>query len=343
MRTLFVVLLPPRLDFLPCVSQVQKPGRVQTFVPEAPVEALHMPVLDGFSGLNMNHRDAPLFAPLLEIQAGELRTVVAPNGARRTTFCNNPLEHARHLPAGDARINFDGQRFFRVAVDQRERSQRSPCSQSIGNKVHGPFLVWPHQQSVHRYAARQSLSLEPPYHQALSFVEPVDALHIHLPPLPHQQRPQPAVAIPGVLPRHGQQRLTELRVSIRPRLIPVRRAVHFQELASVALAERMLGHYQRHVPPGAHKLQPFFRMTVVSASLSRLRSATKPLSRRFSSSSAFRRLASLTSMPPNFDFQLYRVWSVTPMSRATSFTDRPPSICFTAPMIFSSLCFVFFI
>src|SRR5207245_1080273 len=106
MRTLFVVLLPPRLDFPPCVSQVQKPGRVQTFVPETPVETLHMPVLDGLSGLNMNHGNAPLSAPLLEMQARELRTVVAANGARRTTFCNYPLQHARHLPAGNAGIDF---------------------------------------------------------------------------------------------------------------------------------------------------------------------------------------------------------------------------------------------
>ena len=66
-------------------------------------------------------------------------------------------------------------------------------------------------------------------------------------------------------------------------------------------------------------------------------------SRRFSSSSAFSRFASFTSMPPYFDFQLYSVWSVTPISRATSLTDRPASICFTAPMIFSSLYFAFFI
>jgi hypothetical protein len=75
----------------------------------------------------------------------------------------------------------------------------------------------------------------------------------------------------------------------------------------VALAERMLGHNERHIPPGFYKLQPFFLMTVVSASLSRLRSATSPFSRRFSSSSDLSRFASLTSIPPYFDFQLYSV------------------------------------
>src|SRR6185312_15419464 len=111
----------------------------------------------------------------------------------------------------------------------------------------------------------------------------------------------------------------------------------------MALAQAVLGHHQRHVPPYAYKLQPFFRMTVFSAALSRLRSATNCFSCRFSSSRARNRLASLTSIPPYFDFQLYSVWSVTPISLASSFTGRPASICFTAPMIFSSLCFAFFI
>ncbi len=48
-------------------------------------------------------------------------------------------------------------------------------------------------------------------------------------------------------------------------------------------------------------------------------------------------------MPLNFDRQLYSVWSVNPSSRGSSFADRPASNCFTAAMIFSSLCFVFFL
>src|SRR3954454_17461958 len=104
-----------------------------------------------------------------------------------------------------------------------------------------------------------------------------------------------------MLIREQEQRFAELCVSVRPRLIPVGRAFYFREPASVPLAHPMLSHNQRHVQPRAHKLQPFFLITVVNASLSRLRSATRPFNRRFSSSSDFRRFASLTSMPPYFD------------------------------------------
>src|SRR5579872_6891764 len=107
--------------------------------------------------------------------------------------------------------------------------------------------------------------------------------------------------------RHLEESAAQFRVAIRPRLIAVSRAVHIQKPASLTLAETMLRHNQRHVPPRAHKLQPFFLITVVSASLSRLRSATSCFRRRFSSSSARSFFASLTSMPPYFDFQLYSV------------------------------------
>ena len=55
-------------------------------------------------------------------------------------------------------------RLFRVTVDQRERPQRAPGRQSIGNKVHGPLLVGPHQQRVHavRFASAVCASAAAP-------------------------------------------------------------------------------------------------------------------------------------------------------------------------------------
>src|SRR5581483_546097 len=51
------------------------------------------------------------------------------------------------------------------------------------------------------------------------------------------------------------------------------------------------------------RLHHFFETTALSAWLSKVKSATSCLSRRFSSSRAFSFFASLTSMPPNFAFQ----------------------------------------
>src|SRR5215469_15351633 len=44
-RTLFVVLVPPRRDLPPRVEQILKPTRVQAFIPQFPVKTLHKRVL----------------------------------------------------------------------------------------------------------------------------------------------------------------------------------------------------------------------------------------------------------------------------------------------------------
>src|SRR5207244_5402459 len=105
------------------------------------------------------------------------------------------------------------------------------------------------------------------------------------------------------LPRQRDQFAAQLSVVIRTRLIPVRGPVHGYELAGLAFRILKLAHHERHILPQTYKLQPFFRITAFSASLSRLRSATMCFRRRFSSSTCLSRCASLTSRPPYFDFQ----------------------------------------
>lgn len=53
---------------------------------------------------------------------------------------------------------------------------------------------------------------------------------------------------------------------------------------------------ERDVVPQTYKLHSFFRITAFKASRSRLRSATRYLSRQFSSSNSFNRSASLTRL-----------------------------------------------
>src|SRR5262249_12810647 len=107
-----------------------------------------------------------------------------------------------------------------------------------------------------------------------------------------------------MLPRQFHQLLAQLRVVIRPRFVSIAAAIHIDELAGLALGHLVVLDGERHVRPQAGKLHPFFRTMPFSASLSRLRSATNCFSRRFSSSSALGRGASLTSIPPYFDFQV---------------------------------------
>src|SRR2546423_2652873 len=116
---------------------------------------------------------------------------------------------------------------------------------------------------------------------------------------------------------------------VRSRLIPVGASIHGHELAGFASRVMKLAHHQRDILPLTYKLQPFFRITALSASLSRLRSATMCLSRRFSSSTSLSRRAPLTSLSPYLLFQGLVVAHLTPHSRPTSFAVSPAYTCFS--------------
>src|SRR5579863_6087779 len=191
--------------------------------------------------------------------------------------------------------------------------------------------------------ALQAFSFPSSHCQSSLLVDPKQPLMIHRFAAPFQQHAQPAVAKPRLLSRQFRKPRTQFRVAILSRLVPVAAAVHVVELASAALAQAKLLLRERHVLPGAYELQPFFAMIAFIASLSRLKSATMSFNRRFSSSSCRNRLASFTCMLAYLFFHAYNVAALTPNSRATSAVFRPPSICFTAAMIFSSLCRLFLI
>src|ERR1700722_11408251 len=136
----------------------------------------------------------------------------------------------------------------------------------------------------------------------------MNAFGIHVPSFaPSQQDPEPAIAEPGILSRQFHQCLSQLLVTIRARFITITATVEVEEPASPAFTELKFVHDKHHIPACTHKLHPCFRMTAFRASLSRLRSATISFNRGFSSSGAFGRFASFTSMPPYFDLQLYSV------------------------------------
>src|ERR1039458_2737928 len=114
---------------------------------------------------------------------------------------------------------------------------------------------------------------------------------------------QPSMAVTRLLSRQFHECFTQFDVALRARLISIARPLHTQQLAGRAFAHPELDRDERHFFSQTGKLQPFFRMTAFSASPCKLSSATNNFRRRFSSSIAFSRCASLTSSPPYFDFQ----------------------------------------
>ena len=306
MRTLSVVFLSPGFNLVSGIGQIHEPVRVQAFIPESSVEAFHVTVLHRPAGLNVHQCDALSSHQPEDVPAGELRPVVAaqvPGVPRSRITRSMPC----HLPAGDTSVDFDRRGLSRVAVHQGQRTQRAPSCQRIGNEVQRPFLVRPDEQRVHRHRSLAGAFASAAAPSAFGSVQPMDASYAPPPSPVRSVDPQPPVAEARLLPRQCHQRLAQLRVAVRPRLIPVCRAVHFQELASMALARpdappspapRPASRSQAPSVFSDHRRQRLFVQTQIGHHF---------LQRRFSSSSARSRFASLTSMPPYFDFQLYSV------------------------------------
>ena len=171
-------------DLSPCIGQIHKPVRIQAFVPESAVEALDMTVLHRLAGLNVDHRDAPLFAPLQKIRlvnSGPLSHRIA----RHATLFDHSLQHSRHLPAGNARYSLRSPGILLCSCRSASTPQRASGRQRIGDEIHRPFLVRSDQQGSpecplqlrFRFSRR---TISP------SFRRDVDSLHIHLPALPLQ-------------------------------------------------------------------------------------------------------------------------------------------------------------
>src|SRR4029077_674634 len=100
------------------------------------------------------------------------------------------------------------------------------------------------------------------------------------------------------------------------------------------------GRFRAHHPhrlPLHLRAYHFFVTTACNARLSSSSSATACFSCRFSSSSCRNRRASLTSIPPYFAFQRYRLPRVIPCRRHSSSGAIPASASFRMAMICSSL------
>src|SRR6266568_3343890 len=68
------------------------------------MEALHMRVLRGLAGLDMDQLDLPLDTPSQKMATGQFGAVVAANGPRFATLLDDFVQHACHAPAGEAGV-----------------------------------------------------------------------------------------------------------------------------------------------------------------------------------------------------------------------------------------------
>src|ERR1700761_4941913 len=111
MRALPVVFVSPAGDLAARIPEVPEPTRIETFVAEAPVKALDVPVLCGLAGLNVNRADAALNAPRQVMPTADLWPIIGTNEFRCAALVDDALQYPGHALARHAGIRFQRQAF----------------------------------------------------------------------------------------------------------------------------------------------------------------------------------------------------------------------------------------
>src|SRR5690606_24166342 len=174
-----------------------------------------------------------------------------------------------------------------------------------GDEVQGPAFVRCHGDQHRRPGPHSALAAATAAHHELFFaVDPEQALVIDLIPFPPQQDVQAPIAEPSPLVGNGFHPIAQHDVIGPKRLVAHRHPATSQYSARPPLAHP-IGSLEMgdSIPLGGGRYH-FFPRRSFSAALSSMLSASSFLSRAFSSSRAFRRRASLTSMPPYLAFHL---------------------------------------
>jgi hypothetical protein len=228
------------------------------------------------------------------------------SGRPRSTISRSSTRVTR--PAAQAEVGFQRQALARVRVDHAEDAHHPARRQTVDDEVHRPLLVRP--GSAVASAARSRTRRLRFFLRTNSTASPPDTADRPASRSPHrplrsQQRMQPPIAVARLLPcqlhqlarvapmlRSGLEAHTGSSTAPRPTACrPCARSDH-------ARPERT------PLPPLRPASSSRFFGSLPSAPRHE-DSAQPPATsdRRFSSSIAFSRCASLTSMPPNFDFQ----------------------------------------
>jgi len=173
-RAIVVVCPEPLCGEVLCLLDSFNDVLVEPLVPDRAVVAFDVGVLLRLAGLDMLQEDVPFAGPFLQLLADVFRPVINPDGTRRASPLDDPVEAADHPLGGQREVHLDAQSLAVEVVQYVQQPERSAVLQPVGHEVHRPHQVrarW-HRQHV-RLVPLQPLSRLDPQVQ---FQFPVDAV-----------------------------------------------------------------------------------------------------------------------------------------------------------------------
>jgi len=179
-----IVVLAPHLHDPAGIAQAQEPVLGEAFVPEVPVEALRVRVLDRLARIDEPQGDPALVRPLIEHFARQLGSIVEHDRAGTPARGHHPFQHLRHPHPGEAGVDLDRERFPRGGIDHHQHPDPATRRQRIAHDVERPLLVRSARSRRSAALERHPFPTTPADRQAISPVEPFDPLVVDHDPLP---------------------------------------------------------------------------------------------------------------------------------------------------------------
>ena len=140
-RSGLVVVTSPARDLASGIGETREPVLVETFVPEAAIEAFNVGVLCQAARLNQNVFDLVRLCPSEKGSRGELRSVVGSDGFRVTAKLRCLVKQACDVARAHAEVHRDLHALATEIIDYRQAFDPSSCRQAVADKVHAPGLI----------------------------------------------------------------------------------------------------------------------------------------------------------------------------------------------------------
>jgi hypothetical protein len=133
---LVVIVQTPTCDFPPGVEQVIEPTCPQALFAQATVKAFYHRVLRGLAGLDVDQLDLAFDTPGQEVQARQLRAIVAANRLGLDAMADDLLQHSCHPLTGEAGVHFQRQALPRISIHYAQHADRtSPSDHSCAKSI----------------------------------------------------------------------------------------------------------------------------------------------------------------------------------------------------------------
>lgn len=284
-------------------SQVFKHLTVHELVPDSAVETLSVSILPGTAWFDIQSSHADLFQPTANLLGQELTAVVATEVLRHAVSSDQVGQHVDHILAGDVSVHLQGQTLPGILVYNREPLERGPGFCPIKNKIAAPHVVFPFwtmaMTGIRPRTQGTFFPLFPGDFEPFSTPQTINAFEIHLPAGRLQHPADSSISETGMLAHQFQNLFQQSGFIIsRSRLVALTGTGLIQHPAGFTFGNVECLLQMLDGLAFARRAYQFPSAISLSIALSSSASASSFLSRVFSCSRFFSRLASSAFIPP---------------------------------------------